>query len=239
MKSYLLTFQAQTEVYRREEFGMKINKAWIAVICAAVALLTIIYAAVRMKEAHEERLAAEAMALEEQRIAEDVVLPIAQALGIDDLVFEYIEPSALDATCYFSSESYDSLSDEEKLALLVAVAEKTRLNDNYFPSGSEHYGNYFDFRIISGEHTYRDFTTNGDSWLMQDDERVFSMETSYARSFERKRGSSVGSGNCTWCNGTGRMKYYYGASALEAFIDGQPNSYYAQCGSCQGTGKER
>ena len=218
---------------------MKIKKLHIVIICVVAAGIGVTYTGLKLKEAHEERLEAEAMAKEEQRIAEEIVLPIAEALGINDLVFEYIEPGSLDATCCFSSETYGSLSDEEKLNLLVAVASETRLNDNYFPHGSEHYGNYFDFEMISGEHTYRDFTTGGSSWLMQDGEKVFSMTTEYAQSFNRKPSGSGSSGKCPWCNGTGQMKYYYGSSALEAFIDGQPNSYYAKCGGCGGTGKAK
>ena len=45
-------------------------------------------------------------------------------------------------------------------------------------------------------------------------------------------------GNCTWCNGTGKMKYYYGASALEAAMDGYDDYDFYNCAHCHGTGRE-
>ena len=42
---------------------------------------------------------------------------------------------------------------------------------------------------------------------------------------------------CQTCNGTGKVKYYYGESDLEALIDGHEASWYGNCGSCGGKGK--
>ena len=41
---------------------------------------------------------------------------------------------------------------------------------------------------------------------------------------------------CSICNGTGKVKYYYGDSALEAALDGKNDYEYGPCTSCDGTG---
>ena len=46
-------------------------------------------------------------------------------------------------------------------------------------------------------------------------------------------------GECSGCNGTGMVKYYYGGSDLEAILNGHEPSWYGQCGSCNGTGRKR
>ena len=50
--------------------------------------------------------------------------------------------------------------------------------------------------------------------------------------------SSANNGNkCPVCNGTGYVRYYYGASALEAWLAGEPDYTVGPCTSCNGTGK--
>ncbi len=44
---------------------------------------------------------------------------------------------------------------------------------------------------------------------------------------------------CSLCNGTGMVKYYYGDSDLQAYLDGHEASWYGQCGSCGGSGYEK
>ncbi len=41
---------------------------------------------------------------------------------------------------------------------------------------------------------------------------------------------------CSFCNGTGSVKYYYGGSALEAALNGQNDYEYGKCTSCDGEG---
>ena len=41
---------------------------------------------------------------------------------------------------------------------------------------------------------------------------------------------------CSMCNGTGKVKYYYGDSALEAALNGHNDYEYGPCTSCDGTG---
>ena len=41
---------------------------------------------------------------------------------------------------------------------------------------------------------------------------------------------------CSMCNGTGKVRYYYGDSALEAALDGENDYEYGICTSCNGTG---
>ncbi len=41
---------------------------------------------------------------------------------------------------------------------------------------------------------------------------------------------------CSFCNGTGKVKYYYGSSALEAYLSGHNDYEYGPCTSCDGKG---
>jgi len=47
-----------------------------------------------------------------------------------------------------------------------------------------------------------------------------------------------GSGSCPTCGGSGKVKYYYGGSELEAALNGQDNFSYGNCGSCGGSGRK-
>lgn len=46
-----------------------------------------------------------------------------------------------------------------------------------------------------------------------------------------------GGGKCIVCNGTGSVRYYYGSSDLEAWLDGYDSFTVGPCTSCDGTGK--
>ena len=41
---------------------------------------------------------------------------------------------------------------------------------------------------------------------------------------------------CSMCNGTGKVKYYYGDNELEAALNGHDDYEYGTCSSCKGTG---
>lgn len=41
---------------------------------------------------------------------------------------------------------------------------------------------------------------------------------------------------CDLCNGTGKVKYYYGSSALEAYLSGHNDYEYGPCSRCDGKG---
>ncbi len=44
---------------------------------------------------------------------------------------------------------------------------------------------------------------------------------------------------CAICNGTGYVKYYYGESDLQAYLDGYDPYTVGKCTSCGGTGKDK
>ena len=50
--------------------------------------------------------------------------------------------------------------------------------------------------------------------------------------------SSSRGGKCVVCNGTGYVKYYYGNSDLEAYLNGYDPYWFGKCTSCDGTGKD-
>lgn len=41
---------------------------------------------------------------------------------------------------------------------------------------------------------------------------------------------------CPFCQGTGKVRYYVGGSALEAALNGYEDFYMGPCSSCDGTG---
>ena len=50
--------------------------------------------------------------------------------------------------------------------------------------------------------------------------------------------TSSGKGKCYICNGTGYVKYYYGSSDWEAYLNGHDPYWFGKCTSCGGTGKD-
>lgn len=53
------------------------------------------------------------------------------------------------------------------------------------------------------------------------------------KAYKAKEDSKV---KCDLCNGTGKVKYYYGSSALEAYLSGHNDYEYGPCSRCDGKG---
>ena len=78
-------------------------------------------------------------------------------------------------------------------------------------------------------------------WVTNNGSKIASLNLEPATK-EKDHSSDINIGGeekCDNCNGTGRVKYYYGDSAFEAAINGHEDSWYGICGSCGGTGKKR
>ena len=60
---------------------------------------------------------------------------------------------------------------------------------------------------------------------------------SHGTSHSHGAGTSSDYGKCSVCNGTGYVRYYYGESALEAWLSGHEDYTVGKCTSCGGTGK--
>lgn len=144
--------------------------------------------------------------------------------------------------------AYQSLEEiEDNLRSLIIRIERSR---NYYSDSDDLYGDYElkyeSIEVIFEEHTYTLQSVSGgkylpDRWfLYRDGELVDEDGLAEFNELKSSAGSSSSSSSgkekCDWCNGTGMVKYYYGGSATEAFLNGHEDSWYGQCGSCQGTG---
>lgn len=139
--------------------------------------------------------------LSEKEIAENIISEFAEKYKLYDISFDYIECKGYDAITYYKSDEYDKLSNEEKLQFIVDVSQKTHLTKPY-PSQSQASSYYYDLAIISNNHTYTDFTSDGESWLMQDKEQIFKMKTEYAESIMNSLKSNTNNNSNT------NKKYY-------------------------------
>ena len=85
--------------------------------------------------------------------------------------------------------------------------------------------------VHSGVHTYTaDYKT-----LWDHGKEVY--EESLSSGGSSGSSSSGSSRTCPNCNGTGAVKYNYGASDAEAYADGQDPYQIGECPMCHGTGK--
>lgn len=129
------------------------------------------------------------------------------------------------ADAAISVVGFEALSDEEKLKFFedLEADETIRVKPNAT-------------QIVSESHTYDAVIDEYEKSLSKDDVEILHTKLKDRPAFVQGGGSS---GKCPRCNGTGVMKYYYGGSALEAAMNGYADSWYGQCGSCQGTGRAR
>lgn len=159
------------------------KKAIFAVAIILVMLIIGIFIFSQVKEEIEKRKREEEIALQEKKIAEEIVKELAEEYCIEDIQYDHIEIGSLDGTVYYKSDLFDSLSDTNKLLFITSVKEKT-YSKKLFPSGSKASRLSYDLVIVSKGHKYADFITNGESWLRKDNIRIFMMETDYARMIE-------------------------------------------------------
>ena len=237
------------------------NKKIMIIVMAAILLLTgfIVYKVI--DEVQTEKRIAEREA-EQQEAVMLVVMPLAEKYGFDDIVCNKVEfPSVDDVRAVMTSAKFEAAEDIEKLQFLSDVSyyaeQKQQNNENYWVSQISKNG--LSIRVISGASSYvetievedcgvysalrRSSASDAYNWGMVNPykETVLYMETinsEYVGGKLAKRVDDSGE-ECYWCKGTGSVKYYYGESDLEAFVDGHDASWYGTCGSCGGTGKTK
>lgn len=168
---------------------------------------------------------------EDRAFVEPILEEIAARHGLDDLVFEKSYDYSSDI--YYESEKFTSLSDEQKLYFLEEI-EKNESLSNYQKKHYDHRSK--GISIVVNDYYYSCYKGKGE--LLINRRVVFEMETTYAleKYEEEKNKPEFIIEKCEWCNGTGKIKYYYGGSELEAILDGHEDSWYGQCGACGGTG---
>lgn len=136
------------------------------------------------------------------------------------------------------SDSFQSLSNPDKLKTMNAIQEK--LNQAVSLKKISRHG----WEIVSGEDYYEVLISSSFcKELYRNGVRVYSPISSNSSSSSSS--SSKPSSNstqaktkktCPFCQGTGKVRYYVGGSALEAALNGYEDFYMGPCSSCGGTG---
>lgn len=134
-------------------------------------------------------------------------------------------------------EAYN-LSDVEELDRIQEEILIYKTGTNDLPEWEYWTVDKYSFRIEFNEFYFLDSEGNqyrisyyvDDAWIFKNGDCVY----------DYHRSTSSGSGEkCSWCNGTGYVKYNYGDSDLEAILSGNDPYTYGVCGSCGGTGKAK
>lgn len=120
---------------------------------------------------------------------------------------------------HFSSHGFAELSDEDKLTVFE-VMENTYL----LASGCS---------ITSGGSVYEYQNSGRENQLKKDGETVLTRLCVDSPTYVELNYSI---GDCSHCNGTGYVRYYYGDSDLEAILTGHDPFTTGKCTSCNGTG---
>ena len=132
-------------------------------------------------------------------------------------------------------DAFEDLSAEDQFALLCSLLWSG--SRNFDLNGS---------KVITTAGTY--VLTTGfqgkatTSVLKKDGTALYSMLTGDANkryTGYRSGGSGSSGGNrvtCSICNGTGKVRYYYGSSSTEAALAGKNDYEYGPCTSCGGKG---
>ena len=215
------------------------NKKIIIILCviAVIALASLIGVNVYRDQKEKAR------ENEQRQTLHNAIVNGSIALGITDIEIVSIDVVRDDdgaykcMPIYATSEQFGKLSSEEKVQFFIDLHADADVSiKHYIPFtellGEEPYGG---LRIMSNGHEYM-YQYSYRTWELYRDGKKF---------YEHNPSGYVpGSSNsaqkkCQHCNGTGSVKYYYGSSDLEAFLNGHESSWYGPCTSCNGTGKTK
>ena len=140
----------------------------------------------------------------------------------------------------FQSEYFDRLSNEDKLLFLSEISLE-QVEDKTFPD------HYISITMTSKGHKYwsGEYKKDGQHYSLLfidtnvENENTLKMITKVSQYWaEKERQGNKNNGlSCPNCGGLGYVKFYYGSSALEAFLNGEPDYTLGKCPLCHGTGK--
>ena len=116
----------------------------------------------------------------EEEIIVNIVKPVANKYNIDNYKYEHLEVTSIYGVVYLKMNDFQNLSNEDKLLFLSDLALSVYDREDLFPAESKAFEMPMDFKIVTDEHTYNDFCSSKLSWLMEDGNKIFEMETEYA-----------------------------------------------------------
>ena len=128
---------------------------------------------------------------EEKEIVINVVEPIASKYDINDYEYDHLVVTSFYGIVYVKIDDYQKLSNIDKLLFLSDLSLSVYKKKDLFPNDSEAEGKNMEFNIITKEHTYYDFITSSNSWLMEDGNKIFEMETDYAKEVNQSLNSML------------------------------------------------
>ena len=184
----------------------------------------------------------------------DAISKITIKHDVDDITIREIDRKYSNIDIYgFSlvSTKFNELNDDEKLELLadcrMCFYDKTDL----IPSDCDYKGcqievsffcNGTNYEIWNNDSTYYQLMVRKDGSQYCEEIKskyIKPNETDYVASdspTDNNNDSTTTKVKCSFCNGTGSIKYYYGDSALQAALDGYDDYEFGPCTSCDGTG---
>jgi len=180
----------------------------VAIIAVFVAVFGTAFVKSNAEKAKKAEIEAQVTSIAQSQGLEDVEVVVGNKWSDYDIYSVVVKCSNLHE---FSERQLYSLGDAMDRPVGIHVSSYRCNDDTYeiFPSTRSVY--------INGEQVHDDY------WNSESHKSASSS-------------SSSGKEKCDRCNGTGMVKYYYGDNATEAFLNGYEDSWYGQCGSCQGTG---
>lgn len=174
-------------------------------------------------------------------VSDSFIVPIAEEYGIDDLRLDEIN-TELGVICYYKSEAFKELSDEDKFNLIFSAKEDAKKKEYpYSDCKSGEYKNeknITDYRVVSDGVTYKVSTNLYDYYVLRasnQSETLYDSDIKYGGEWASGGGSKT---KCSYCGGSGTVKYNYGESDLEAYLDGEEPYTFGPCPYCNGTGYE-
>lgn len=166
---------------------------------------------------------------------------------------DYSDPTVTIVEERISSDDFSELSDSAKYSLLEELSLLDSLNINgktiEFPPtvhtgyGTDRFGfvgyhkewKYYSYDgKVTGYDSKDNYITlrkNPETGLIVKEKDDYSASSSFSSN------SSTTSKVCAFCHGSGKVRYYYGSSWIEAALSGHDNYEYGKCTSCNGTGK--
>lgn len=152
----------------------------------------------RKAKLEEERL--KKVFEEENKVIMNIVTPVAEFYKLTDIKYDHLEVNSLNGIVYLKTDKYDELSNEEKLLFLTALASAVYLDNRLFPVDSEASNKYMDFKVVTSEHEYSDFTSDG-SWLLEDGKEIFRMKTEYSSEVNSSLNEKLKDSSYSKCSG--------------------------------------